>query len=93
MSFENRACEPRAGRDEYLGRRDEQGSMEHEPGDVLVIDSAGRRSADRREPAPLSRLPLGQPEPRLCPRRLGERRGFNRLEPVDWVAGDWTQSD
>ncbi len=92
-AFKTRDLELQAGRVEDLSRRDEIGSMEPEPGDVLVIYSVGRRRGDRREPAPIPRLPLGQPERRLSPRRSGERRGFNRLAPVDCVAGEYTECD
>jgi hypothetical protein len=92
-AFENRALEVQADGVENQGRRDKQGSIEPKPGDVIAIYSVGRRCGDRREPAPVKRLPLGQPERRLSPRRCGERRRFNRLAPVDCVAGEWTESD
>ena len=90
-AFESRAFEVQPDGVENQGRRDKQGSRE--PGDVIVIYSVGRRYGDRREPAPVKRLPLRQPERRLSPRRRGERRRFNRLAPVDCVAGEWTESD
>ena len=90
-AFENRAFEVQPGGVENQGRRDKQGSRE--PGEAIVIYSVGRRCGDRREPAPAKRLPLGQPERRLSPRRCGERRRFNRLAPIDCVAGEWTESD
>jgi len=92
-AFENNAFEVQPDGVENQGRRDKQGSIEPKPGDVIAIYSVGRRCGDRREPAPVNRLPLGQPERRLSPRRRGERRRFNRLAPVDCVAGEWTESD
>ncbi len=90
-AFENRGFEVQPDGVENQGRRDKQGSRE--PGDVIVTYSVGRRCGDQREPAPVKRLPLRQPERRLSPRRCGERRRFNRLAPVDCVAGEWTESD
>jgi hypothetical protein len=90
-AFANRAFEVQPDGVENHGRRDKQGSRE--PGEAIVIYSVGRRCGDRREPAPVKRLPLGQPERRLSPRRRGERHRFNRLAPVDCVAGEWTEGD
>jgi len=92
-AFENRAWEGQLDGVEDLGRRDKAGSIEAELGALIVIYSVGRRRGDRREPAPVMRLPLGQPERRLSPRRCGERRRFNRLAPVDCVAGEYKECD
>ncbi len=92
-AFEDRASEVQLDGVEKLGRRDKPGSLEAKPGAVIVIYSVGRRRGDRREPAPVMRLPLGQPERRLSPRRCVERRRFNRLAPVDCVAGEYTECD
>ena len=78
-AFENRAFEVQPDGVENQGRRDKQGSRE--PGEAIVIFSVGRRRGDRREPAPVKRLPLGQPERRLSPRRAGNDVSSIGLRP------------
>jgi hypothetical protein len=90
---DNRACEVQLDGDKNQGRQDMAGSIKARPGAVIVIYSVGRRRGERREPAPVMRLPLGQAERRLSPRRCGDRRRFNRLAPVDCVAGEYTECD
>ncbi len=91
ICFVDYAFDVQPARVNHLALRGMQRS--DDPDDVVAFFAVGRRCADRRAPAAVKRLRKRQPERRLSQRRRGERRQFNRLEPVAQVAGEWTASD
>ena len=89
-AFENRTFEVQPDGVENQGRRDKTRLLRAWRGDCHLV---GRRCGDRREPAPVKQLPLRHRNDDFPHVGAGNRRRFNRLAPVDCVAGEWTESD